>query len=97
MADGGTLPSAWRATAFEQLADHSLDGVWACDGELRCLYWNATLERLTGLPAAGVLGHGIIDVLARVGPAGDGAAIRRALDGADSVVFEQRAVVTPGR
>jgi PAS domain S-box-containing protein len=97
MADGGTLPSAWRATAFEQLADHSLDGVWACDRELRCLYWNAALERLTGLPAAGVLGHGIIEVLARIGPADDGAAIRSALAGTDSVVFEQRAVVTPER
>ena len=33
--------------AFEQLADESLDGVWACDRELRCLYWNATMERLS--------------------------------------------------
>ena len=95
MADGVKLTPGWRATAFEQLADQSLDGVWACDRELRCLYWNAAMERLTGLPAAGVLGCDMAAVLARIGPGDDGAAIRTVLDGAQAARFEQRTAASP--
>src|SRR5688572_12336455 len=98
MADGGTLPPDWRATAFEQLADQSLDGIWACDRELRCVYWNAAMHRLTGLPAARVRGDDIVDVLSRIADGGDGARltqIRDVLDGGHSVAFEQRTVAAP--
>ena len=90
MARGGTLPAAWRASAFEQLVDESLDGVWACDRELRCLYWNAAMERLSGLPAARVLGYGIEEVLARTGDGDVGAAIRRVLEGAPAISVQQQ-------
>ena len=95
MADGVKLTPGWRAAAFEQLADQSLDGVWACDRELRCLYWNAAMERLTGLPAAGVLGCDMAAVLARIGPGDDGAALRAVLDGAQTARFEQRTAAAP--
>jgi PAS domain S-box-containing protein len=91
LAKGGTLPAAWRASAFEQLVDESLDGVWACDRELRCLYWNAAMEQLSGFPAGRVLGYGIEEVLARAGDGDAGAAIRRVLEGAPVISVQQRA------
>jgi PAS domain S-box-containing protein len=91
LAKGGTLPAAWRASAFEQLVDESLDGVWVCDRELRCLYWNAAMEQFSGLPAARVLGYGIEEVLARAGDGEVGAAIRRGLDGVPTISVQQRA------
>jgi PAS domain S-box-containing protein len=91
LARGGTLPAAWRASAFEQLVDESLDGVWACDRELRCLYWNAAMEHFTRLPAARVLGYGIEEVLAGAGDGDVGAAIRRVLEGAAASSLQQRA------
>ncbi len=85
------MPTAWRATAFEQLADESLDGVWACDRELRCLYWNATMERLSALPAARVLGYGINEVLSRLGDRDETSSIRAVLEGTAGVSSERRA------
>jgi PAS domain S-box-containing protein len=91
MAEGGTLPTDWRSDAFEQLADESLDGVWVCDRDLRCLYWNSAMERLSGLPAARVLGYGILEVLSRVTEGGDeAAAIRRALEGMQDLSSDRR-------
>ena len=84
---GGTLPASGRGI-FEQLADDSLDGIWACDGELRCLYWNAAMERLSGLPAARVIGYGIVEVLARVADGEVRAAIDEVLAGADGATSE---------
>ena len=91
MADGGTLPPDWRHAAFEQLADESLDGIWACDGELRCLYWNAAMERLSTLPASRVLGYGIVEVLSRVGGGDEGPTLRAVLAGAPGLTSERRA------
>ena len=89
MAERGTLPADWRAMVFERLADASLYGVWACDRDLRCLYWNGAMERLSQLPASQVLGHGILDILALVGRSDTEPAIRRALGGAaDRLPFE---------
>lgn len=91
MASGGTLPPGWRSAAFEQLADESLDGIWACDGELRCLYWNAAMERLSALPAPRVLGYGIVEVMSRVGGGDEGPALRAVLAGAPGLTSERRA------
>ncbi len=90
MADGGTFPAGWKAAAFEQLADASLDGAWACDRDLRCLYWNTAMERLSGLPAGRVLGYGILEVLSGVGEGEVGSAIQQVLDGAPFASSEQR-------
>ncbi len=90
MADGGTLPAAWQATAFAQLADASVDGIWACDRDLRCLYWNAAMERITGWAAPRVLGYGVVEVMARIGHDDPEPAIRRALAGEPSVVSMYR-------
>ena len=95
MPDGGTLPKTWRPAAFEQLADNSLDGVWACDRELRCLYWNAAMERLSGLPAARVLGYGVVEVLSRVADAAEEPSIRRALGGEPVTSLDRRFVERP--
>ncbi len=92
MADGGTLPTVWNAQAFEQLADESLDGVWVCDRELRCLYWNSAMERLSNLPAARVLGYGILEVLSRVIDGDEASAIDRALAGTRGVSSDQALV-----
>jgi PAS domain S-box-containing protein len=91
MADGGTLPPGWSSAAFEQLADASLDGVWACDRDLRCLYWNAAMERLSRLPASRVVGYGILEVLSRIGEGSSGPAIGQILAGAAGASYEQRA------
>jgi PAS domain S-box-containing protein len=96
LADGGTLPSAWRASAFEQLADESQDGIWVCDRELRCLYWNAMMERLSALPAARVLGYGIIEVFSQLGDSDETPSIRAALDGAVGLSSERRAATGDG-
>jgi PAS domain S-box-containing protein len=90
MREGGTLPAAWRAIAFEQLADASLDGVWACDRDLRCLYWNEAMERLSSLPAARVLGYGILEVLSRIGQQHVEDGIQRVLAGVGTFSSEQR-------
>jgi PAS domain S-box-containing protein len=89
VADGGTLPEAWRRLAFEQLADHSHDGVWACDDKLRCLYWNAAMERISGLPAARALGHGAALLLSQVTGADQEPQIRRSLAGQPSASRER--------
>jgi len=81
-------------TAFEQLADEGLDGVWACDRELRCLYWNATMERLSDLPATRVLGYGIVEVLSRIGDQDETPALRAVLAGTTGVSSEHRAATT---
>jgi PAS domain S-box-containing protein len=93
MASGGTLPESWRS-AFEQLADESPDGLWACDRELRCLYWNAAMERLSGLTAARVIGYGILEVLGRVtdGDADPREAIDRALGGVMGAYADHRLI-----
>jgi PAS domain S-box-containing protein len=90
MASGGTLPPGWGQTAFEQLADESLDGIWACDGELRCLYWNAAMERLSTLPALRVLGYGLVEVLSRLGHGAEAATLRAVLGGAQGLSSERR-------
>ena len=90
MADGGTLPADWRASAFEQFADASIDGVWACDRELRCLYWNRGMERLSALPASRVLGYGILEVLSRGGAGDAQAAIQQVFRGEPGASSEQR-------
>jgi PAS domain S-box-containing protein len=95
MADGGTLPASWHSAAFEQLADESLEGVWICDRDLRCLYWNAAMERLSGLPAGRVLGYGVLEVLSRVTEGSDESdAIRRALEGMQDLSSDQRLTPT---
>jgi PAS domain S-box-containing protein len=93
LADGGTLPAVWRASAFEQLVDESLDGVWACDGELRCLYWNAAMEQLSDLPAARVLGYGMVEVLSRIGGGDQTSVLRAVLQGTRGVPSEHRSAV----
>jgi PAS domain S-box-containing protein len=84
------LPAAWRASAFEQLADESQDGVWACDRDLRCLYWNATMERFSDLPATRVLGYGIVEVLSRIGGHDQTSDLRAVLVGTKGMSSEQR-------
>jgi PAS domain S-box-containing protein len=79
--------------------DQSLDGVWVCDRELRCLYWNAAMEQFSALPAARVLGYGIEEVLAWAGDVDVGAAIRRVLEGAPAISVQRQAApgAEPGR
>jgi PAS domain S-box-containing protein len=91
MASGGTLPPGWRSIAFEQLADENVDGIWACDRERRCLYWNAAMERISGLAAARVLGYGVVEVLARVVEGDETATLDAALAGAQGLSTERRA------
>ncbi|HSY38310.1 MAG TPA: PAS domain-containing sensor histidine kinase [Polyangia bacterium] len=88
------MPAEWRVTAFEQLADEGLDGVWACDRELRCLYWNATMERFSDHPAARVLGYGIVEVLSRLGGQDETPALRAVLAGTTGISSEHRAATT---
>jgi PAS domain S-box-containing protein len=83
------LPASFSGI-FQQLADDSLDGVWACDRELRCLYWNGAMERLSGLPAARVVGYGILEVLSRVADGDPRGAIDEVLGGATSATCDQR-------
>lgn len=97
MADGGTLPGGWRAAVFEQLADTSIDGAWACDRDLRCLYWNPAMERFTDLPAIRVVGYGIVEVLARIAGGDVAPAIRGVLGGVSAASFEQALVATSQR
>jgi PAS domain S-box-containing protein len=94
MADGGTLRAAWKASAFDQLAHASLDGIWACDADLRCLYWNAAMERLSSLPAARVVGCEIVEVLSRIGEGDVRTAVRQVLEGAPAASTEQRSTGT---
>jgi len=97
MASGGTLPSDWGANLFEQLVDESLDGIWACDGELRCLYWNTAMERLSGLPGVRVLGQNIVGVLAGLVHGDEGPALRAVLEGAQGLSSARRAAGAEAR
>jgi PAS domain S-box-containing protein len=83
-------------TAFEQLADNCRDGVWACDGDLRCLYWNGAIEEITGLPVPDVIGYGIAEILSRVTGADEEAVIRRVLAGERVVASNRRFTQGPG-
>jgi PAS domain S-box-containing protein len=76
--------------AFEQLADNNRDGTWACDRDLRCLYWNAAMEAITGVPAGRALGYGVADVLSGVADAAHEATIRRVLAGERVAATEER-------
>src|SRR4051812_13137904 len=94
MAERGTPPAGWRSAAFETLVDASIDGAWACDRDLRCLYWNPAMERFSALPAIRAVGYGIIDLLAPVADGDAEPAIREVLAGAPTAFSEQRLVAT---
>lgn len=92
MDDRQTRPASWRATAFEQLVEASIDGAWACDRNLRCLCWNPAMERFSALPAFRAVGYGIREVLRSVAEDDVGPTIRDVLAGAPTATFEQRIV-----
>jgi PAS domain S-box-containing protein len=94
MAERGILPEGWRSIAFENLVDASIDGAWACDRNLRCLYWNPAMERFSTLPAIRAVGYSIVDLLARVADGDVGVAIREVLAGAPTAFSEQRLTTT---
>ena len=86
------MPAEWRATAFEQLADEGLDGVWACDRELPL----SLLERGHGA-ALGAAGRAGARATAsprfwlRIGGQDETPALRAVLAGTTGVSSEQRA------
>lgn len=54
-------------TASNVILDSLSDGVYVCDRDRRIVYWNKAAERITGWPAAEVIGRKCVDdVLAHV-------------------------------
>jgi PAS domain S-box-containing protein len=72
-----------------QLVEASLDGALTFDRELRITYWNAAIERMTGLRAATVLGRPVAEVAPFL-------AHREAHGPTLSDVFSNRSWATPG-
>ncbi len=57
------------------------EGFVACDAELRYQIWNPFMERITGIPAADVLGRRAVDVFPELRGHAIQALLRRALNG----------------
>ena len=52
---------------IEMLIDSSLDGILAYDREYRYTLWNPAMERLSGMPAAAVLGRSALELFGFLG------------------------------
>jgi diguanylate cyclase (GGDEF)-like protein/PAS domain S-box-containing protein len=70
----GTLPSGDAVASAP-------DGIIAYDDSLRISVWNRALERLTGIPAAEVLGRGALQVFPHLADQGVAELLERALNG----------------
>jgi len=55
-----------RATEFDfrEIGDHLYDGIYIADGAGKTLYVNAAYTRITGIPAAEIIGRNVNDLLA---------------------------------
>ncbi len=67
---------------LEQLLGSSADGVLAFDSEFRYLFWNAAMERLSGMRKADVLGKCAFELFPLLRPSGEDQLLKTVVDGA---------------
>jgi PAS domain S-box-containing protein len=80
-----------------QLLAGSADGLVAVDLELRCLFWNAAMERMAGMSAAEVVGQPILELFPFLRDIGEDQHISRALSGEESSSHDRPYVVPATR
>ncbi len=79
-----------RALAsMQQLLARSMDGVLAFDRECRFVIWNPAMEKLSGMPAADVLGQNAFELFPFLVETGEDRVFHRVLAG-ETVVSEGR-------
>ncbi len=91
-----TPPALLRVTAkglAEFVVANSPDGVIAFDREYRYTVWNAAMERLSGVPAANVLGRIAFDVFPFLVETGEHQCFRKALQGETTSSFDRPFVI----
>jgi len=49
-------------SVFSQIAEQYKDGIFVCDSELKCIYWNPAMEKMSGTGAHEILDKHILDV-----------------------------------
>ncbi len=79
----------------ERLLERSGEGMLAFDGDLRCLYWNPMMERLTGMKAADVVGQHLPTLFPFLSEIGEDALLIRAAAG-EEVSSSHRPFAIPG-
>ncbi len=47
---------------YQEIIDHSADGIFVCDKNLRCLVWNRRLQEMTGIAASYIVGRDSLEV-----------------------------------
>ena len=65
---------------FDAFLENSLDGIVLTDAEGRVSRWSAAMERISGLPAASVVGRPIWEVQASMAWAGDREELERSIE-----------------
>ncbi len=82
----------------EFLIKSTSEGIIAFGRDLRVTLWNPGIESITGLAAADVLGRKVLDILPYLAGTPGEAALRSALAGQETTLFDQRyELVTSGR
>src|SRR5688572_2766083 len=79
-----SLPTLTLAFAQQLLASSS-DGLLAYDRSVRCLFWNAAMERISGMKAADVVGQPLLELFPFLVENGEERSMRRALEGEEEV------------
>ncbi|HVR60575.1 MAG TPA: PAS domain-containing sensor histidine kinase [Polyangia bacterium] len=87
--DPGAPPADVAADLAGQFLAISLDGLAAFGSDLRCRYWNPTMERMLGMAAVEAMGKAAPDLLPFLGDQRELSALRRALGGEEIAAHEQ--------
>jgi PAS domain S-box-containing protein len=83
---------------LEQLVAGSGEGMFAVDRSLRCLLFNAALEKMWGFKAADVIGQPVLELFPFLRETGEDELLARALRGEESAAYDRRYLVrTTGR
>jgi len=80
---------------LSQLLASGSDGLMAFDRELRCLFWNPAMERISGMRAADVVGQRLVELFPFLVESGEEESLRRAVAG-EEIVSSVRPFLVPG-
>lgn len=88
-----SVPGLSPLLAGQLLASGS-DGLIAFDGEGRCLFWNAAMERISGMKATDVVGQHLVELFPFLSESGEERNLRRAAAGEEVLSRERPYAIT---